>query len=44
MFTGGYPSELELYRDVKTGFENANGLMYAYMGSMAALFALGVAY
>jgi len=44
IFAGGYPSEYDLYRDITSGNAKPDGLLFAYMGAMAALFALGFAY
>jgi len=44
IFAGGYPSEFDLYRDITSGNAKPNGVMFAYMGAMVALFAIGFAY
>lgn len=44
MFAGGYPSEYDLYRDITSGNAKPDGVLFAYMGAMTALFALGFTY
>jgi hypothetical protein len=44
IFAGGYPAEFDLYQDITSGNAKPNAIMFAYMGSMVALFALGFAY
>ncbi len=44
IFAGGYPDEFDLYKDITSGTAKADGVLFAYMGAMTALFALGFAY
>lgn len=44
IFAGGYPTEFDLYKDITSGNAKPDVILFAYMGSMVALFALGFAY
>jgi len=44
IFAGGYPSEFALSSDITSGNAKPNGVLFAYMGAMAALFSLGFVY
>lgn len=44
IFAGGYPAEFDLYRDITSGNAKPDGMLFAYMGAMTALFALGFTY
>lgn len=44
MLAGGYPNEFDLYRDITSGNAKPNMVLFAYMGAMVVLFALGFSY